>query len=78
MTILLLFLILARTTPFRIGVYTNMDENLGEGLVAVDAVVGVANTNEASPGVAQGVGTVGMLQPLGTQGFSLGFSQIGC
>ena len=56
-----------------------MDENLGEtALTGTDDIIGVANQNEASPGVANGAGTVGMLQPLGTQGFSLGFSQIGC
>ena len=51
-----------------IGVFTNANENLSENIAAV---VGSANINEAAAGVAG-------LNPLGTQGFSLGFSQIGC
>ena len=67
--------ILARTTPFRVGVFFNADENLAEGLVNTDDQVGKANTNEASSGVG---GAAGLLEPLGTQGFSIEFSQLGC
>ena len=68
--------ILARTTPFRVGVFFNADENLAENPVAgMDDVVAMANTNEASSGVA---GAAGLLEPLGTQGFSLEFSQLAC
>ena len=55
-----------------IGVVTNANENLAE---AAANVVGNANINEAAAGV---VPVGGVVNPLGTQGFSLGFSQIGC
>ena len=61
------FLILARTTPFTVGVFTDADE------VFVVAGVGAANMNEASSG-----GAINMNEPLGTQGFSLGFAQLPC
>ena len=63
---------LARTTPFIIGVFTDADENLGE--VTAPPIALSANINEAAAG---GPGVLG-LNPLGTQGFSLGFSQLGC
>ena len=56
-----------------IGVFTNADENLGENAVLAAS----ATFNEASTGVGAPVAPA-MLNPLGTQGFSLGFSQLGC
>ena len=63
-----IFLISARTTPFTLGVFTDADEVFrGAGGVST------ANTNEASGGAA-----VGTNEPLGTQGFSIGFAQLPC
>ena len=71
-----IYFILARTTPFRVGVFFNADENLAENPVAGnDNIVGMADFNEASSGVG---GAPGLLEPLGTQGFSLEFSQLAC
>ena len=55
-----IFLILARTTPFHLGVFTDDSEVL--------TVVGAGNqnTNEASTANAN------LMEPLGTQGFSIG------
>ena len=55
-----------------IGVFTNANENLAEGAAGA---VGNSDFNEAAAGV---VPVGGVTNPLGTQGFSLGFSQIGC
>ena len=67
--------ILARTTPFRVGVVFDADENLGEA--AGDSAPAMAQFNEGSTGGAAGTPAL-MFDPLGTQGFSLGYAQISC
>ena len=61
----------ARVTPFAIGVYTDDDELTGDG-TAAEAMPACGAVNEASNGA------VANQRALGTQGFSLGFSQIAC
>merc|ERR1719367_2043998 len=65
--------ICSRVTPFRLGVH--FDDHEAVGLAAGDSVVAMAKDNEASAAtVAGGAPTT----PLGIQGFSLGFAQLGC
>jgi len=65
--------ICSRVTPFRLGVH--FDDHEAVGLAAGDSVVAMAKDNEASAAtVAAGVPNT----PLGIQGFSLGFAQLGC
>jgi len=58
--------ICSRVTPFKLSVFTDDDEAHGVSAVAM------ASKNEASAGVAGGT------EPLGTMGFSLGFTQVAC
>merc|ERR1712203_4247 len=58
--------ICSRVTPFKLSVFTDGDEAHGVSAVAM------ASKNEASAGVAGGT------EPLGTMGFSLGFTQVAC
>lgn len=61
-----LFFLSARITPFKLSVFTDGDErHAANGAV-------MAAKNEASAGVAGGT------EPLGTMGFSLGFTQVAC
>jgi len=65
--------ICSRVTPFRLGVH--FDDHEAVGLAAGDSVVAMAKDNEASAATAAaGAPTT----PLGIQGFSLGFAQLGC
>jgi len=58
----------SQVTPFKLSVFTD-DLEVSAAVVA-NAVVGKANINEASAGVAD--------TPTGTMGFSLGFAQVAC
>jgi len=65
--------ICSRKTPFRLGVHFDDFENVGDG--AADAAAAMAKNNEVSAATAAaGAPTT----PLGIQGFSLGFAQLGC
>jgi len=57
-------------TPFRLGVH--FDDFEATGAAAAAGVVAMVNANEASSAA------VGPTEPLGVQGFSLGFAQITC
>ena len=62
----------ARVTPFTLSVFTDANEVVG---AATDAATGKANANEAS---ADADTAAGSLQPLGTMGFALIYSQQAC
>jgi len=65
--------ICSRVTPFRLGVHFDDFENVGDA--AADSAAAMAKNNEVSAATAAaGAPTT----PLGVQGFSLGFAQLGC
>merc|ERR1712048_446410 len=64
----------SRVTPFRLGVHFDDFENVGDG--AADSAAGQAKNNEVSAATSNA--TPAPTTPLGTQGFSLGFAQLGC
>merc|ERR1719367_2649540 len=65
--------ICSRVTPFRLGVH--FDDYEAVGATAADSAAAMANDNEASAATQAG-GQPNT--PLGIQGFSLGFAQLGC
>merc|ERR1712129_552147 len=60
--------ICTRSAPFKLSVFTNGNEDLAD--VAGEQAISKADVNEISTPAAN--------QPLGTQGFSIGFAQISC
>ena len=58
----------ARSAPFKLSVFTDGNEDLAD--VAGEQGNNQANVNEISTAAAN--------EPLGTQGFSIGFAQISC
>ena len=66
----ILYHILARVTPFKLGVH--FDDHEAVGVAAMAGMIGKADMIEASAGAAAND------SPLGVIGFSLGFAQLGC
>ena len=60
--------ILARSAPFKLGIFTNGNEDLADA--ASEQAASMGNVNEISTPAGN--------QPFGSQGFSIGYAQISC